>query len=136
MAELVGVYHDPFADPMNDDEVRAYFRALLARLHEWRHVPLPYKPTDGTEPYACHENAYRYVMANPGASVCPGWLIDDESSGYTAYAHAVVRQNGELIDITPLPNLRQSERQALRFVPHNGNGDFGFLQERHPIYQC
>jgi hypothetical protein len=88
-------------------------------------------------PSACHENAYNYVKVNPGASVCPGWLIlGDEENGYTACAHAVVGlQNGDLINITPFPDLSEAEQRALRFVHHSGNENFGFLQEWHSQYR-
>jgi hypothetical protein len=129
MAELVAVDYDPFLDTMTAEEVRSYFGALFARLPESRYVP--HEPFEGAEPGACHENAHAYVKANPSSSVCPGWLISgNEENGYTACHHAVVRlQNGDLIDVTPLP-------VAMRFLTHNGgNEDFNFLQEQHSQYR-
>jgi hypothetical protein len=70
-------------------------------------------------PSQCHDNADRWVNANPGDLVLRGWLVDGEGdpdtfSPYRFVAHSVVLTTlGNMIDVT-LP----STERVRRFIVH------------------
>lgn len=79
------------------------------------------------EPGRCHDNARRWVGANPTFKVVHGWL---NAKGETSenrlrfHSHSVVRSpSGELLDVT----LRQCD-PTYDFIPHP-HGDDHFRQQ-------
>jgi hypothetical protein len=87
----------------------------------------------------CHENADRWVRANPGQTSVRGWVTVGTDGGTRMLLthHSVVRgEDGSLFDITPLET--EAIRAGMRFVPHDGSeSDFFWFKDLfQPFLDC
>ena len=92
--------------------MRRYFEELVDRMQSAVLVPHLIDPNASFN--NCHENADRWVSANPGYEIARGWLVFSTSGGYMFHAHSVVRGPAGLEDVTPL------QVSGFHFLPHAG----------------
>jgi hypothetical protein len=124
---------------IDDDRIAALGAVLLRVRSSARLIQrMVGKFRDGTVPlpHCCHANAARFVEDFPDAKEVAGWLIFDLTNPALLFlrqplrfefvAHTVVeRANGDLIDITPPPDLEAGHYPFLRH-PHSDQ-DFAEL---------
>ena len=87
-------------------DVETYFRSLYERVNEAESVPLRAVECAGWKPEQnqCHNNVIMWVRYDAERSRVRGWLTwgKDEGGKCKLIAHSVVKENGELYDITPI----------------------------------
>jgi hypothetical protein len=100
----------------------AYFQRLLERVESACAVGFrEAEPCEGEmKANDCHRNVDRWVEHHPESKAVRGWLFwpANEAGRYTFMAHSVVKEQGQLFDITPLD--ANTPRQGLVFLKHLG----------------
>ena len=81
-------------------------------------VPRLLHPNAGIK--MCWFNCRDYVQSHPGSEIVFGWQVEsmhhnNESYGCGAFPHAIVRQNNELVDITPFEV--GNDEPSILFIP-------------------
>jgi hypothetical protein len=105
-----------------DEKDTGYFQELIDRVGLAVTVPFSKVRHCDWEPAKsdCHGNVAYWVDRHPQTEPVRGWLFWSVpvAGQYTFIAHSVIKENGELVDITPIDD--NTPREGWVFLQHAG----------------